>query len=362
MSTETKNSELLTVIIPVYNTAPYLRKCLDSICGQTYRNLEIICVDDGSVDNSLQVLKEYASKDSRVRVFHQENSGQGAARNLAMKHAHGDYIAYMDSDDYLDPTCYEKAMQPMLRGSDLVVFGAQNVDTEGNRQEVPYYKVKFSGQIKRDENIHTRININVVLKIFKRSILDRYNITFLSDRWYEDVAYSYMYMSVIKNVYGLQEILYHRLVRPDSTMGQTKQGSMKALDFLEVEDQLFCFLKKHDLWDANKALILNEVKYATTIQYKYIPDQAIAKEAYTRWIKKWNLFNLFPDEQCLIPFRSKSVISKFTEGLRSVFYRETDTTVSYRLLGIPILKTTRRDGTKSTRLFGIKVSKRPIQS
>src|SRR5574344_1801991 len=93
---------LVSLIIPVYNTGEYLVECLDSCIRQTLSNIEIICVDDGSTDDSLKILNEYAKKDNRVRVFAQKNSGQSVARNKGMKLAEGKYIAFLDSDDSLN--------------------------------------------------------------------------------------------------------------------------------------------------------------------------------------------------------------------------------------------------------------------
>ena len=89
----------ISVILPVYNVEKYLRQCLDTIIGQTLKEIEILCVDDGSTDNSAKILEEYAQKDQRVKVFTQKNAGAGAARNLGLRHASGKYLSFQDSDD-----------------------------------------------------------------------------------------------------------------------------------------------------------------------------------------------------------------------------------------------------------------------
>lgn len=100
-------SPLVTVIVPVYNTTPYLKECLSSICNQTYRNLEIIAVDDGSTDGSSELLDEIAGKDTRIKVVHKENGGVSSARNKGLALAHGEYISFVDSDDTLELDMYE---------------------------------------------------------------------------------------------------------------------------------------------------------------------------------------------------------------------------------------------------------------
>lgn len=118
---------LLTVIVPVYKVEPYLRRCLDSIINQTYRDLEIILVDDGSPDNCPAICDEYAAKDSRVKVIHQKNKGLSGARNAGLDVATGDYIAFVDSDDWIELNMYEVAIQKMNQEKlDLVAFGLIN--------------------------------------------------------------------------------------------------------------------------------------------------------------------------------------------------------------------------------------------
>ena len=98
----------VSVIVPVYNTERYLAKCLDSIIAQTMRDIEIICVDDGSTDSSLEILTAYAGKDARIRVIHKENGGLVSARKAGIKAARGTYIGYVDSDDWIEPRMYER--------------------------------------------------------------------------------------------------------------------------------------------------------------------------------------------------------------------------------------------------------------
>ena len=98
----------VSIILPVYNVAPYLRRCMDSIINQTYRNIEIICIDDGSTDKSSQLCDEYSQKDKRIIVIHKKNGGQSDARNVGITVATGKYIAFVDSDDYIDEQFLEQ--------------------------------------------------------------------------------------------------------------------------------------------------------------------------------------------------------------------------------------------------------------
>lgn len=126
----------VSLIIPVYNTEKYLRRCLHSACNQTYKNLEIICIDDGSTDGSSMILDKFADNCDRIRVFHQANRGESAARNKGLSYATGDYIAFMDCDDWIEPDMYSHLVDTMeSKNMDLVAAGWYS-DTEENSQPV----------------------------------------------------------------------------------------------------------------------------------------------------------------------------------------------------------------------------------
>lgn len=124
---------LISVIVPVYNTVDLLPRCVNSIRRQTYRNLEIILVDDGSTDNSGALAEKMALEDKRVRVFHKENGGSSSARNLGISKARGDYIGFVDSDDYIEPEMYERLLGAALLENLLMVQTSRDeIDEEGN--------------------------------------------------------------------------------------------------------------------------------------------------------------------------------------------------------------------------------------
>lgn len=112
----------VSIILPVYNSEKYLKECLDSLTNQTYKNIEIICVNDGSIDNSLAILEEYSKLDNRIKVFYQENKGVAAARNYALSQCCGEYITFMDSDDLVCVDAIEKSLECAIKNdSDLVI-------------------------------------------------------------------------------------------------------------------------------------------------------------------------------------------------------------------------------------------------
>ena len=124
-----KKDNKISVIIPVYNVEKYLRRCLESVINNTYTNLEIICINDGSSDNSLKILNEYAARDSRVVVFSKSNGGLSSARNKGIKKSTGEYITFIDSDDWVHPQFFEILIQSLQNdNTDAAICGFSQVE------------------------------------------------------------------------------------------------------------------------------------------------------------------------------------------------------------------------------------------
>ena len=129
-----KKPVLISIIVPVYNVFGYLARCVDSIRRQTYRNLEIILVDDGSTDRSGALAEKLAMEDRRIRVFHKENGGSSSARNLGISKARGEYIGFIDSDDYIEPAMYQRLLEAALSENLLMAqISRDEIDEQGNR-------------------------------------------------------------------------------------------------------------------------------------------------------------------------------------------------------------------------------------
>lgn len=152
--------ELISVIIPVYNTAEFLPRCLDSVLGNSYRNLEVICINDGSTDESGRILSEYEKKDSRVVVINQENAGVSAARNAGLDRAGGEFIAFVDSDDWIHPQYFEILVGGILtNNADVAVCRAIETDRLLEYpciSGVSFRQITFS-QVAADENVKAHV-------------------------------------------------------------------------------------------------------------------------------------------------------------------------------------------------------------
>ena len=246
-------AEKISVIIPVYNVEKYLSRCLDSIINQTYRNLEIIIVDDGSKDSSGKIADKYANEDSRIVVIHQENKGISAARNVGMSIASGRYILFEDSDDYVDYRCIEKLYNIIIE---------YDVDVACCKIEVIYESVQSEVSLVEKSQTNENVAVDVISgedvtksllcdkmknyvsgKLFKSEIL----VNFIDGRIYEDVAWAYLVFDNAKKVAFIDMPLSYYCIRPTSITGVAgyKGLSHQFLGFVEQLD--FCKKKYPDL-------------------------------------------------------------------------------------------------------------------
>lgn len=209
---------MISVIVPVYNVEPYLRKCLDSVVGQTYRDLEILIIDDGSTDGSGIICDEY-KVDERVKVFHTENRGLSAARNLGLDEATGDWIGFVDSDDWIEPDMYEVLIDRALEaGADVVECGwFQEYEQRAVKRK--YLDQKLSGADALSALIHGSLSDVSWDKVWKKRCFEE--IRFPENRVYEDIAITYKIFEAAGCVVSIETCKYHYLQRAGSLTRRT---------------------------------------------------------------------------------------------------------------------------------------------
>ena len=202
------NNKELSIVLPVYNVAEYLPKCLESLISQTYNHLEIICVNDGSTDNSLDILNEYKKKDKRFIIIDKENGGVSSARNAGMRASHGKYITFVDPDDYVSKDAYEKCMDKLKESdADLLVF--DYIIEPENRQPIKLTNKIYQDPFEAvsDPDINSGFVWN---KIFKHSTLVENNICFKEDISYaEDNLFLNMALTKSRCTVTCPGALYH---------------------------------------------------------------------------------------------------------------------------------------------------------
>ena len=211
----------ISVIVPVYQTEQYLSKCLDSILNQSLKELEVIVIDDGSKDNSPKIIDEYARRDSRIRVVHKANEGQGIARNIGIDMASAKYVTFVDSDDWVDTNVYENILNRIEdSGADLAVYSRRSYLGDGTEKFSTCVEDKVNEKVSNNLEKHTIEKLlysqTVVCsnKIYKKKIVDKYGIRFMSvcDIGAEDALFNYQYLCHIGKVVNMKNLFYNNLL------------------------------------------------------------------------------------------------------------------------------------------------------
>lgn len=219
---------MISVIVPVYNVKPYLEKCLDSILRQTYRDSEILIVDDGSTDGSQDICDDFEKKDNRVKVFHTENRGLSCARNLGLQHAKGDWIGFVDSDDWIEPDMYECLIRSAIDNcADISCCG---YDREYSDRSASHFLTNEERCYEGDEMIASVMEGSTFghyawNKVYKRELFSD-DCKFPPGMLFEDIATIWKLIVKCHRVVCVPNTLYHYLIRKDS-IGNTK--TMKNL-------------------------------------------------------------------------------------------------------------------------------------
>lgn len=247
----------VSVIIPVWNVEQYLKKCLDSLVNQTFKNIEIIIINDGSPDNSQSIIDEYKKKYPDLIVpYIKDNGGQASARNMGLKKAKGEYITFVDSDDWVDTEMIEKMYNKAIStNSDIVVCNAYSViDDKIDNLEI------FKSN---DLDSHKRYIINCPGacwgQLIKKDIIINNDLYFLEHHFYEDIAVMPALCLYAKKISYLNENLYYYLIRTGSTMKQTKY-SASLEDIFDSLDYLSNIFIKNNVYE----------KYYAELEYTYI--------------------------------------------------------------------------------------------
>ena len=259
--------ELISVIVPVYNVEPYIAKCIESIQNQTHMNLEIILVDDGSKDESGDICDQYAAYDERIVVIHQENGGLSAARNAGIEVAKGDYIAFVDSDDYIGTTVYEDMLNLMKEHDlDIIEFTAfrdkSGTVIEGcNDGQIEIYEKDDALRLAMHDGFTSVWN-----KLYKRDIV--INIRFPEGRKFEDSAISYLYVANANRVGHINRSYYYYRLNLNS-ITQTSFDPKSRWDFVLGYEERLRYAIEHQLpyIDDCNSLLMKAVLSCLTAYY-----------------------------------------------------------------------------------------------
>lgn len=253
---------LFSIIIPVYNVEKYLSACLDSVLGQTFPNWEAICVNDGSSDGSCAILEKYSQKDPRFMIVSKENGGLSSARNAGIYEAKGDYILFLDSDDWLEPIALSK-LSESIGGEDLVCFNGRRFFEESSQFEDADTLLPKSyayGMEYYSENalLHRRFAfVCVVLRCYRREYLTSSNLLFKPGIYHEDNLFTPLACYYSKEVKVIPDVLYNYRLRKSSIM--TSRGLKHWKDMISIANDLAAFfIHKKDI---NKTTIYRAITH-----------------------------------------------------------------------------------------------------
>lgn len=274
---------LISIIVPVYNVEPFLAKCLDSILAQTYKNLEIIAVDDGSTDQSGSICDLYAEKYERIRVIHKENGGLASARNAGIDVARGAWLGFVDSDDYIEPEMYEKLLNAAVsNGCSLSVCGINYVFDDG--KIVPKANIEpdqvfdFSHAI-TEMNTYRLFDMGAWSKLYKAKLFD--GIRFPEGKLSEDFFIMYKLFDRAQNIAFVSDACYNYYQRKNSI---TKSKHINN-DFLEAAYEQMLYLDKNH----PSLAVVAHAAYASaalTVYDFYIKNGVLCPKTEIRKFKK----------------------------------------------------------------------------
>ena len=259
--------ELISVIVPVYNVESYVAECIESIQNQTYMNLEIILVNDGSTDASGDICDQYAAYDERIQVIHKENAGVSAARNTGIESANGDYIGFVDSDDYIAPTMYEDMLKLMAEHDlDIIECTAFRNNGDTNIEGCNDGSLEI---FNRDEALKMAMYdcfVAVWSQLYKRRVIS--DVRFPVGRKFEDSVVSYLFIANTKRVGHINRCLYYYRLNPNSTT-QTSFDAKSRWDFVLGYEERLQYAIDHQLpyVDDCNSLLMKAVLSCLTAYY-----------------------------------------------------------------------------------------------
>lgn len=284
---------LISVIVPVYNVEKYLGKCVDSLLGQTYRELEIILVDDGSPDRCGEICDAYAKKDHRIKVIHKENGGLSDARNAGIKKASGEYLLFVDSDDYIERDLIEKVAEAAEKTKcDMVMFDYVREEETFSLplySELPEHKV-----LTLESNPEILIStLSAWSKLYRREFYLEQGHWFPKGRLYEDLgSIPKLFLDAGSIVY-VKGAFYHYLIRPGSIMTSTK-FEKNYTDRTAMYQAILDYYKEAGKYDAYK----DELEYLAFRNIYFEPSkEIILTDRKSPYLQKFRAFmeQHFPD-------------------------------------------------------------------
>lgn len=293
--------ELISVIVPIYNVDKYLDNCIESIVNQKYKNLEIILIDDGSTDKSLQICNKWASKDKRIKVYHQKNSGVSSARNKGIEKSNGTYISFIDSDDMIDQNLYETFSKEYSKKIDIIRFRCQTHYGKYKINSIPMKEGEFwlenNDALKYDMFFLKHSFGSVCFSIFSKKVISkiRFNEKY---KYGEDYLFYFNVLQNCKSIYISNQILYHYLINEFSaTRKKEISKELKEIyDHYDVDAYVYKYVINNNLlkyendaldctYNATVNWCKNLAKNYSYKKYKKLINKLINSKRYIQFMK-----------------------------------------------------------------------------
>jgi glycosyltransferase involved in cell wall biosynthesis len=312
------NFKKVSVIVPVYNAEKYLDKCIESILAQTFENIELILINDGSTDSSSKICDKYREKDSRVKVFHVQNSGPSRARNRGLELASGEYIQFVDSDDYIEENMTEDLVKEINRGADIAICGYKRIckDSHGNiftknidtYQEELISKERFLykfGSLFRDYYINYLWN-----KLYKAAFIKTNAIKFdEAIKWGEDLSFNLQYIDFCSIITITNKKLYNYVnYNSNSITSKLNKDLFKIQSSMYKEVKGF-LMNNHSYSGENKESV--DLKFSDTV-YMCISDLFYSEDDHNKFHLREKIYSIIQDEnvQENLPYFKKGAFKK----------------------------------------------------
>ena len=310
----------VSVIVPVYNVFEYIDDCLNSLVNQTLKDIEIIVINDGSSDNSQSIIDSYAKKYSNIKAFKKENGGLSDTRNFGIKHARGEYITFVDGDDYVNSDMYEK-MYAKAKSNDFDIVSCDINYVYPNDNKIVYtVPKKDTSNIKK---VFIDLYPTVCTKLFKRELFTKTDLLFKTGVWFEDVEFMYRLLPYVNKIGVLHEA-YYQYVQRDKSI--TRTVSDKIYDYVDNFNGLVLYYQKNKLFDK----YYKEIEYAY-VRYLYATFvRSCLKYDYDKYLKavddaKKNVLNKFPK------YRRNHYFYQSFKGLYLVLFSKTLAKILYKV-------------------------------
>ncbi len=304
-------NDLISVIIPVYNVEKYLLKCLDSVSSQTYKNIEIIVVNDGSTDNSLDILSKYAKKENRLLIINQKNQGLSGARNSAIKIAKGEYLIFLDSDDYIKKELIEEVYGKILKeDADIAIYGYDKINEDGTLIARPDFGDNlFEHKEAIKKILSLAISPMACNKMYKKSLFVENHIYYPLRKLHEDIGTTYKLFWNAKKIISTSNSYYYWIIRDGSITSKTTYKHIN--DVFELFFEKKNFLEEQNIFNEfQESYEIGFIKMINLLFERLMTDEAGMKHILPYLVQRVNELNIINQDNEFYN-KMKSFITEF---------------------------------------------------